>query len=162
MKRLIPILLTTIIVVSTSARADLIDQVSNLKDKALGRVSLVCDTNKFPKKSLYGFYPNAKYNVVFQIRKSAGIIELQRYSNNKIYDELDGFTFRAIDDEYIYFLYRNEQSAKSEKATVILIDRYRGDLILEKGARTDSMFFIPWRTPIGECRHGRVKAKKKF
>ena len=43
-KRLIPILLAPIIalVVSTPARADLIDQVSNLKDKALGRVLLVC------------------------------------------------------------------------------------------------------------------------
>lgn len=162
-KRLIPILLAPIIalVVSTPARADLIDQVSNLRDRLLGRVSLVCDTNHHPKKDSLGFYPNSQYNVVFKIRKPGKIIKLQRYLRNKNYDELEGFTFDKIDDEYIHVVYKNEQTGKGDKRAAILFDRYEGVLSADE-IETDTGVVLPFRTIIGKCKHGSLQAKQKF
>ena len=176
MKRLIPILLTTIIVVSTSARADLIDQVSNLKDKALGRVSLICNTTWQMERLEHVLSPDSTYNIVLRVRKPQKIVKIERNANNKNYDESDGFSFRKIDDQYIYLFYDTKQQNDQGKREVflpwedskevidlgwlptptILLDRYDGQMLLYQGPDTSCCLIV------GKCKLGYLKAEKQF
>ena len=116
----------------------------------MGRVSLVCKTDKQAEVKVHGLYSNSKYNIVIRIRKPGKVLAIERHANNYNYDESKGFSFSELSDKYIKLNFPNW----SNEPSVILIDRYDGVLTVDDG----DLF----RLIIGKCEQGSLDSKKKF
>ena len=150
MKALAYIITVLVLAVSIPAEADLLDKAYSAYDKLLGRVSLVCKTDKQAKYKAHGLHPNNKYNIVIRIRKPGKVLAIKRHKNNYNYDESDGFSFSEISDKYIKLRYTG-----GRKPIFILIDRYDGLLTVDDGG---GLFLLI----IGKCKQGQLDSKKKF
>ena len=135
--------------VSISAEAGILDKAS---DKLLGRVSLICKTNKTAEKDRFGFSPNSTYNVVIRIREPGKVLAIERHANNYNHDESKGFSFLELTDKYIKLRLWNLHN----ESRTVLVDRYDGELRIKISESSQFSWIL------GVCQQGTLDSKKNF
>ena len=158
----LPILIVGLAVTDTEINIgkksfDVRTDATNLYNKIIGRVSLVCVTRNHLIKRESGFRRSSIFNVVINVRSPNSRPLIERHVGDFNYDESAKFIFKNRTDQY-FKLIETGVTIDGDPFSILpvatyIIDRYSGALVNIQGSI---------KHQLGVCRIGYLKADRKF
>ena len=156
----LPILIVGLAVTDTEINIgkksfDVRSDATNLYNKIIGRVSLVCVTGAHLIKRESGFRRSSIFNVVINVRSPNSRPLIERHVGDFNYDESAKFIFKNRTDQYFKLIEHGVWISGVPSIATYIIDRYSGALV---NISTQGSI----KHQLGVCRIGYLKADRKF